>query len=285
MAQRPNKSAGGWSAQRFQTSAGRQQFSDAVRGEGRRRDAEEFRRTDIFQRHQKLLASYQNIVGGDRGDDTTVRRFQGGPIKTDYDVLKDQHEFLRDDRNQGNDPSNCSGVEGWERSLACRYYERLFKEYVLCDFSRCETGQVGMRWRSEAEVVQGKGQFVCGNKACDAADRSRGGLRSYEMNFVYTEKGKRKQALVKARLCLSCARRLNFKKEDVEEEVRRKSRRRENDQMEEGGTNVEELAQIKVKEEERVGADRPDGGGGGGRTKGDTDKDTASTTAVQTVCA
>jgi hypothetical protein len=32
--------------------------------------------------------------------------------------------------------------------------------YVLADFSRYKTGQVGMRWRIEAEVIKGKGAIL-----------------------------------------------------------------------------------------------------------------------------
>jgi protein FRA10AC1 len=32
----------------------------------------------------------------------------------------------------------------------------LFKEYVLADMSRYEEGKVGLRWRTEKEVIEGK---------------------------------------------------------------------------------------------------------------------------------
>ncbi len=40
---------------------------------------------------------------------------------------------------------------------------------------------MGMRWRTQKEVVGGKGQFVCGAKGCD----NREGLCSYEVDFEY----------------------------------------------------------------------------------------------------
>lgn len=52
-----------------------------------------------------------------------------------------------------------------------------------------------MRWRTENEVVAGKGQFVCGNKKCD----SDGDLKSWEINFGYIEKEVKKNCLVKLR--------------------------------------------------------------------------------------
>ena len=53
--------------------------------------------------------------------------------------------------------------------------------------------QVALRWRTEKEVVIGKGQFQCGSKQCSIKE----GLRSWEINFGYEEHGEKKNALVK----------------------------------------------------------------------------------------
>lgn len=55
-----------------------------------------------------------------------------------------------------------------------------------------------MRWRTEKEVVMGKGQFQCGNKVCLEKEI----LRSWEVNFAYVEKGDQKNALVKLSKCV-----------------------------------------------------------------------------------
>ena len=52
-----------------------------------------------------------------------------------------------------------------------------------------------MRWRVEKEVVEGKGQFICGDKRCTQKE----GLKSWEVNFGYIEHGEKKNALVKLR--------------------------------------------------------------------------------------
>ena len=52
-----------------------------------------------------------------------------------------------------------------------------------------------MRWRIEKEVVDGKGQFICGNKKCQITDF----LKTWEVNFGYVEQGEKKNALVKLR--------------------------------------------------------------------------------------
>lgn len=50
------------------------------------------------------------------------------------------------------------------------------------------------------------GQFFCGNKCCNEKE----GLRSWEVNFGYTEHGEKRNALVKLRLCQECSFKLNF---------------------------------------------------------------------------
>jgi len=112
----------------------------------------------------------------------------------------DSYETEKDD-----DASNST--ERWEKELAKKYYEKLFKEYAIADLSRFKEHKVGLRWRVEKEVVSGKGQFICGGKGCEAKEA----LQSFEVNFVYVEQEARKNALVKVRLCPSCAQKLNHK--------------------------------------------------------------------------
>ena len=56
----------------------------------------------------------------------------------------------------------------WQRRVAKRYYDRLFKEYALADLRKYKEDKIGFRWRTEQEVIAGKGQFVCGNKTCSS---------------------------------------------------------------------------------------------------------------------
>jgi protein FRA10AC1 len=56
-----------------------------------------------------------------------------------------------------------------------------------------------MRWRIEKEVIEGKGQFICGDKRCAERDC----LKSWEVNFGYVEHNEKKNALVKLRM-LAC---------------------------------------------------------------------------------
>ena len=155
-----------------------------------------------LQRHQHLLT-------------LQARR----PVRTEHDAIRDHHRFLWDADD---------GVPlSWEQRLSKKYHARLFKEYALADMSRYREGAVGLRWRTETEVFDGKGQFVCGAKGCNVDAE----LASFEVNFAYDEGGASKNALVKLRLCPGCAAKLNYRREqrraaDGEREHERECERR-----------------------------------------------------------
>ncbi|KAG8287738.1 hypothetical protein J6590_031852 [Homalodisca vitripennis] len=111
--------------------------------------------------------------------------------KRDIDVIRENHKFLWDELDE---------PDTWEKRLAKKYYDKLFKEYCICDLSRYKENKVAMRWQTETEMVTGKGQFVCGEKSCKDSE----GLRSWEVNFGYIEDGTKKNALVKLRKLFSC---------------------------------------------------------------------------------
>lgn len=75
-------------------------------------------------------------------------------------------------------------------------------------------------------MIDGCGQFICGHKTCSSRDA----LRSWEVNFAYTEHGERRNALVKVRLCTDCSAKLNYRsrKREVKKlrKVARKSKRK-----------------------------------------------------------
>jgi len=95
----------------------------------------------------------------------------------------------------------------------------MFREFAVVDLSRFREGRLGLRWRTEAEVRVGKGQFSCGAKRCTCAE----GLATFEVPFAYEEAGEAKQALVKLRLCLPCSRLLNHKKDQQTSKARREA--------------------------------------------------------------
>ena len=170
-----------------------------------------------YTRHKILINNYTlNYPGATASFTRDVSK-----DKTEYDILRDNHRFLwssSEDENEEDEKRESSFSKEdknkeWEKRLAKKYYDQLFKEYAICDLSRFKENKVAMRWRTESEVVQGKGQFVCGEKTCHEEHS----LRSWEVNFKYEEQGEVKNALVKLRLCPQCSDKLNFhhKKKEV----------------------------------------------------------------------
>ena len=129
---------------------------------------------DAYSRHKMMINHYLLSTG------KTIKNVVHSSEKdrNDYDVLREEHKFLWDD----------TPPTTWEEKLAKTYYDRLFKEYSIFDLSRYKENKVALRWRTEDEVIEGKGQFVCGNRHCDKREE----LTSWEVNFGYIEKGEKK---------------------------------------------------------------------------------------------
>lgn len=125
---------------------------------------------------------------------------KGYKFLTDYDILKNSYRFLR---SEDDDMESLAKEAPSVVRMARNYYDRLFKEYALCDLSRVskKNKAIGLRWRTHKECVQGKGQFSCGALGCDSVD----GLESYEVPFKYKESAENKHALVKVRVCRECS--------------------------------------------------------------------------------
>nr|KAJ3418941.1 hypothetical protein HK105_007634 [Polyrhizophydium stewartii] len=165
---------------------------------------------DEYERHKRLVADQARFYGpGSRsaaGADHAAKHSGAGRSSehsrppTDYDILKQHHRFLR----SAEDDADSS----WESRLAKGYYDRLFREFCLADLSRYAEGRIAMRWRTRAEVIDGKGQSICGNLACSLRDN----LRAWEVNFAYVEAGQSRNALVKLTLCPVCSVKLNYRR-------------------------------------------------------------------------
>lgn len=156
---------------------------------------------NAYERHKKFLNDYAKYYGNERPADRKL------PIKTDQDTLREGYRFIRTEE----DDMDTS----WEQRLVKRYYDKLFKEYCIADMSKYKSGKIGLRWRTEKEVVSGKGQFICGNKHCD----EKNGLASFEVNFSYFEAGENKQALVKLVACERCAKKLHYRRNREKEKL------------------------------------------------------------------
>ncbi|CAN0917402.1 Protein FRA10AC1 [Linum grandiflorum] len=163
----------------FDREARKQQYQAHVRG------------LNAYDRHNKFVNDYVKFYGNEKSSNVKL------PVRTDQDTLREGYRFCifnvpRFIRSEEDDMDTS-----WEQRLVKRYYDKLFKEYCIADMSFYKTGKIGLRWRTEKEVISGKGQFKCGNKHCDEGN----GLASYEVNFSYSEAGENKQALVKLVAC------------------------------------------------------------------------------------
>jgi len=162
-----------------------------------------------YDRHKMLVNQYLLYHPG------AMQQLQRDTSKDrrDIDVVRENHRFLW---------AASDAPQNWEQQLAKKYYDKLFKEYCICDLSRYTSNQIGMRWRVGKEVESGKGQFACGARGCDTAQ----GLRSWEMNFAYKERSEDKNALVKLRLCTDCSQKLNYCKKRKEAKRKKKKQKR-----------------------------------------------------------
>ncbi|KAL7515486.1 hypothetical protein ACHAXN_013123 [Cyclotella atomus] len=90
---------------------------------------------------------------------------------SDYAQLRKHFQFVLPDTNDASASGQKYGTT-WQQRMVQHYHSHLYKEYVLADLSRVLTGNngrggpVGLRWRTEAEVKDGKGFQTCGNLAC-----------------------------------------------------------------------------------------------------------------------
>ncbi|PRQ54657.1 putative folate-sensitive fragile site protein Fra10Ac1 [Rosa chinensis] len=199
----------------FDREERKQQYQDHIRG------------LNAYERHKKFVKDYVSYYGREGSSHVKL------PVKTDQDTLREGYRFIRSEE----DDMDTS----WEQRLVKRYYDKLFKEYCIADMSHYKSGKIGLRWRTEKEVVSGKGQFICGSKHCDLKD----GLASYEVNFSYYEAGENKQALVKLVTCERCSEKLHYKrrkekehmeKEKNEDKRRKRNRSRDSDDTDDEGS-------------------------------------------------
>jgi protein FRA10AC1 len=63
-----------------------------------------------------------------------------------------------DEETQGKQGQSSSSTEEWEERLSKSWYDKLFREYALCDLSRYKEGGVALRWRVEQEVLDRVGE-------------------------------------------------------------------------------------------------------------------------------
>ncbi|XP_035450138.2 protein FRA10AC1 homolog isoform X2 [Spodoptera frugiperda] len=167
------------------------------------------RNLNPYELHKYLVNVYCLNTKGSTG---TLKR-DTSRDRTDLDIIRENYKFLWTEDDV---------ADTWEKQLAKKYCDKLFKEYCICDLSRYKENKVALRWRVEKEVVLGKGQFQCGNKVCN----NDGDLKSWEVNFAYMEDNEKKNALVKLRLCPECSKLLNYRSKKREVKRLKKSQKK-----------------------------------------------------------
>lgn len=128
------------------------------------------------------------------------KRYSDHILPSDLEALQHAHQFVRDDNT---DEQYC---DDWKVRMARRCYDKLFKEYAVIDLSRYQEGRYGLRWRTEKEVIERKGQCICAAKHCLQTNK----LCVFEVLFKYSENGATKRELVKVCLCDDCSEKLKL---------------------------------------------------------------------------
>ncbi|RXW25500.1 hypothetical protein EST38_g303 [Candolleomyces aberdarensis] len=170
---------------------------------------------------------------------------------TEFEILKARHKFLREDQEDGNEPTT------WDDKLASKYYDSLYREFAICDLKHYKSGNFSLRWRTEQEVLDGTGETSCANSRCEFhRDPSPApALTTLELPFAYTEQNEPKSALVKVVLCSGCVKKLMWK--------RRKEKKKELESASEKALGrALEKEREKERKKEREKADSGRGGGG-----------------------
>lgn len=87
-----------------------------------------------YDLHKQLINDYLLKRAGD----TALLQRDNSRDRTDADVLRENHKFLWE----------ADDAATWEQQLAKKYYDKLFKEYCICDLSRYKENKVSSdsRW-------------------------------------------------------------------------------------------------------------------------------------------
>jgi protein FRA10AC1 len=171
--------------------------------------------------------------------------------EADHELLRESYSFippptaaatqtqrLQANKKTTNDTTTTTTTATtWKDRMVQKYHDQLYKEYALADFSR-GPGKIGLRWRTEQEVKNGRGEMTCSNKHCPITDHPiNQQLVTFEVPFAYEERGERKKELVKIRLCLTC-KSLMAKKDDGDGD--KESRRPKNPEDKQGANHSDD---------------------------------------------
>ena len=181
-----------------------QAWAAAADAAGRAQQRQLWQGMGAWERHKRLMHDlatlYRGAGGGGGGGAAGAGGVGGGagaalaaqqlPEKSDYDILRDHHRFIRTEQDDARDswevgaatcpppivfrggcchlpaaPSPCKAAPPprvpsspplhLQVRLARRYYSKLFKEYAVADLSRHKEGRVGLRWRTQVRWGRG----------------------------------------------------------------------------------------------------------------------------------
>ncbi|TCD63340.1 hypothetical protein EIP91_005659 [Steccherinum ochraceum] len=150
-----------------------------------------------------------------RGSSSTSKQVVVGQGRTEFEILKASHRFLREEEEEERSLP-------WNDQVAKKYYSSLYREFAVCDLKHYKSGNFSLRWRTEDEVVSGAGETSCGNTRClfhdtRQADQYHPSLSTLELPFSYVEDEESKFALVKVVLCAKCVKKLMYKRNKEKE--------------------------------------------------------------------
>ncbi|WWC88168.1 uncharacterized protein L201_003073 [Kwoniella dendrophila CBS 6074] len=104
----------------------------------------------VFQRESNFTSHY----GYDKDALSNLEKSK----KSDWDIVKENHRFIREDE----EPKDVT----WEERVARAYESKLFKEFALIDLKHYKSKQFALRWRTAIEVINGLGENTCGSLRC-----------------------------------------------------------------------------------------------------------------------
>lgn len=104
-----------------------------------------------YDYHKYLINEY---VLKRPGDTKYLQQRDRSKWKTDRNVIAENMKFIWNDDDQ---PAT------WEERLAKKYYDKLFREYCICDLSKFKENKIANRFRVEKEIVNGELVVRCEN--------------------------------------------------------------------------------------------------------------------------
>jgi hypothetical protein len=110
---------------------------------------------------------------------------------------------LAEERREAAAAVAAVGADDADDGAAAKAAKAAAATRTLADLQRLPPPKIGLRWRTRAEVVSGRGHLSCGSRAC----AQRAALATYELPFRWREQGEARDraARVKVRLCPRCA--------------------------------------------------------------------------------